>query len=114
MMGSGILGAKTILMATRVSFGPGCGLGLRLEQHVGGAPDGDELARAVGDAGLAEGDGEPAGEEPPLGADVAVARRGKEADVEVEGGLSDAARGVVVGRAESAADCPVEERAEGN
>src|SRR6266508_3754338 len=112
MMGSGNFGAKTILVGTGLSFDPGSRLGLRLEQHVGGASDGDELARAVADASLAEGDGAAAAQEPSLGDQIAVARRGEEADVHIEGGLSDAAAGVVVGRAQRAADGHVHERAE--
>src|SRR5216684_655537 len=73
MMGSGIFGANTILVGTGLSFDPGSRLGLRLEQHVGGASDGDELARAVADAGLAEGDGTAAAQEASLGDQVAVA-----------------------------------------
>ena len=43
------LGGHGTLLMTRV-------LGLGWEQHIGGASDGDELARPVADAGLAERD----------------------------------------------------------
>src|SRR2546427_10500557 len=95
MMGSGIFGANTILVATGLSFDPGSRLGLRLEQHVGGASDGDELARAVADTGLAEGDGAAPAQEASLGDQVAVARRGQKAAVHVERRLPDAAAGVL-------------------
>ena len=83
-----------------------------MEQHVRRAADGHELARAVGDAGFAEGDAAAATQEPPFGDQIAVSRAGDEAHVEVKRGLSDAAGGVVVGRAQRAADGHVNQRAE--
>src|SRR5262249_18378545 len=95
MIGSGILGAKMILVVTGVSFDPRFGLGLGCEEHVGRAANRHQLARAVGDASFAEGDAATATEEPSLRADLAIAGRGEEADVEVEGGLAHAARCVL-------------------
>src|SRR5439155_24912383 len=111
-LGSGTLGANTIWVGTGVSFDPGSRLGLRWEEHVGGASDGDELTRAVADAGLAEGNGAAAAQKSSLGDQIAVARRGEKADVQIERGLSHAAARVVVGRAQRPADGHVHQGAE--
>src|SRR5262249_53796934 len=98
MIGSGILGAKMILVGTGVSFDPRFVRGLGGEEHVGRAANRHELARAVGDARLAESDAATATEEPSLRADLTIVGRGEEAHIEVEGGLAHAARCVLVGR----------------
>src|SRR5438105_6064383 len=111
MMGSGILGAKTILVAT-MDLLWSARLGLGRQQHVGGTAHGNETARRIADAGLAEGDGATAAEQASFGEEVAVARRREKAHVEIKGALAHAAPRPFVGGADGTAHGHVHERAQ--
>src|ERR1041385_2663182 len=104
-------GQKTILVATSLSFRPARGSGARAQDHVGRPTDRDEPPGRVGDGGLAERDALAAAEDPPLGEDVALARAGEKAHVEIERRLPDAPRRRLVQGAEGAAHRGVHQRA---
>src|ERR1051326_646626 len=102
-----MLGEKTM----RGTGTPFAALGPLRENHVGGAADGERLARAVGDRDFAERDGPAVTEDPSFGEDLAVAHAGEKAHVQIERRLRHAAFGSFVQRAERAADGHVHERA---